>query len=709
MPPEQSSNPPETPLDSWKAIAAYLNRDARTVMRWEKSEGLPVHRHRHMARSSVYAYPSELDAWRANRRVLTTEPTRPRRAPRLVAVAAILTVSLMSAGGGRFRPLAAGQDGSIDRSLDWPGNARMAPSAAMSPDGRYVTYIKPKPDGDLHVRDLVEGTDRRLTHIEEAGGYVDYSAVSHDSAWVAVVGKDRDARNEPFKLYVLPLSADPSAKPRVLVDGTYAAPKEWSPDDHHLLVVVERTDLKIDIALVDAETGKLRTLRTLDRPYPGYHVRMSPDGLFVAYDHPASENVRQRDVLLIPVAGGADIPLIDDPSSDTVVGWSPDGRYLIFESDRSGSNGLWAMPVADGHRAGEPVLLKDDFKGDPLSITAQGDLFYEVLAPGFDRPKRALLMASVDFDKGTLLKAPWFAAHDRQAETRSPRWTADGRQFMYVTQRPAGPMLSIRSESGIVREVPRNLGYVWTFDWSPDGAQIVYRATDLQGRQGVFLVDATTGNVRTVVLYVQNVVGNDIPQFTADGQGVTYFKNEFQESKRPGWRSYVQWDIATGREHDVVPDLRPLMTGRHMMGRSPDGRYLLAMAGDTQTTRMFAYDTRTSTTSEMLQVDLPEAFNPVDGLRWLPDSSAFVVNTRGPKENERVLWWVPMDGRPPHKLDIGRTDLVNSAIAIHPDGHQIAFVAGDPVVSKTAVLHTEFRLLQHFLPMTKGAPTGKGD
>lgn len=49
--------------DSWKDIAAYFQRDIRTVQLWEKKEGLPVHRHGHKGRSSVYAYPEELDAW----------------------------------------------------------------------------------------------------------------------------------------------------------------------------------------------------------------------------------------------------------------------------------------------------------------------------------------------------------------------------------------------------------------------------------------------------------------------------------------------------------------------------------------------------------------------------------------------------------------------------------------------------------------------
>jgi len=37
---------PSDRLDSWKDVAAYLKRDVSTVQRWERREGLPVHRHR---------------------------------------------------------------------------------------------------------------------------------------------------------------------------------------------------------------------------------------------------------------------------------------------------------------------------------------------------------------------------------------------------------------------------------------------------------------------------------------------------------------------------------------------------------------------------------------------------------------------------------------------------------------------------------------
>src|SRR5262245_41575765 len=50
-------------LDSWKEIAAFLRRDVRTAQRWEKKEGLPVHRHQHEKLGSVYAFRAELTQW----------------------------------------------------------------------------------------------------------------------------------------------------------------------------------------------------------------------------------------------------------------------------------------------------------------------------------------------------------------------------------------------------------------------------------------------------------------------------------------------------------------------------------------------------------------------------------------------------------------------------------------------------------------------
>ncbi len=54
---------PSGALNSWKEIAAYLGRGVRTVQRWEREAGLPIHRPYRRKRTSVLALKREIDAW----------------------------------------------------------------------------------------------------------------------------------------------------------------------------------------------------------------------------------------------------------------------------------------------------------------------------------------------------------------------------------------------------------------------------------------------------------------------------------------------------------------------------------------------------------------------------------------------------------------------------------------------------------------------
>jgi tetratricopeptide (TPR) repeat protein len=99
----------ETRLDSWKEIADYLRRDVSTVRRWEKREGLPVHRHVHDKLGSVYAFSSEIDEWLRQRR----GPNSPMESPRTrrslvigVAAVALVGLSLLLIVGALRRPIA---------------------------------------------------------------------------------------------------------------------------------------------------------------------------------------------------------------------------------------------------------------------------------------------------------------------------------------------------------------------------------------------------------------------------------------------------------------------------------------------------------------------------------------------------------------------------------------------------------------------------
>lgn len=118
-------------LDSWKEIAAYLNRDVTTVQRWEKREGMPVYRHVHDKRGSVYAVPEELEAWREKRRLREVEEVEESFHAHPSAksvygwgtrrgwwiVAAVVVCAALAAGYGGWREHARASAGPQIRSL----------------------------------------------------------------------------------------------------------------------------------------------------------------------------------------------------------------------------------------------------------------------------------------------------------------------------------------------------------------------------------------------------------------------------------------------------------------------------------------------------------------------------------------------------------------------------------------------------------------
>ena len=109
---DPAGTPPQVPpvrggdrLESWKEIAGYLKRDERTVRRWEKEEGLPVHRHLHKKAASVYAFASEIDGWWAGRRATLDPPTAPAEAAAPVPPPRVVE-PLPARGRGWRRPVA---------------------------------------------------------------------------------------------------------------------------------------------------------------------------------------------------------------------------------------------------------------------------------------------------------------------------------------------------------------------------------------------------------------------------------------------------------------------------------------------------------------------------------------------------------------------------------------------------------------------------
>jgi len=82
-------------LESWKAIASYLKRDARTIQRWEQRRRLPIHRIPGGGKAAVFALKTELDSWRQG-------AAKIRAAPAGLSIAVLPFANLGSTKGGRY-------------------------------------------------------------------------------------------------------------------------------------------------------------------------------------------------------------------------------------------------------------------------------------------------------------------------------------------------------------------------------------------------------------------------------------------------------------------------------------------------------------------------------------------------------------------------------------------------------------------------------
>jgi Tol biopolymer transport system component len=661
----------EQPLESWKEIAAYVQRGVRTVKRWEESEGLPVRRHVHQARSSVYAYPSELDAWRASRRPTQDEAPQgwmPHPLVRVVAFAAVLLVTLLAAGDARLigRASAAAESQDVTTRRVWAGSNDVEHSG-ISPDGRLLTFVD-WTTGDLAVRDLVSGQNRHLTSIatdaeqEEAW----YSIFSPDGTKVAYAWYTAQQHGYDLRL----VGVEAGATPRILYrhpDVSEVRPVDWSADGTEILALLTRRDKTRQMVLVSVTDGSARVLKSFDSRHPG-RASLSPDGRYVAYDFPPKE-ASERDIFVLATDGSREAALVQHAADDRDAVWTPDGDRILFVSNRTGTPSLWAIGVSEGKPQGAPALVKADVRGQVIGLTRGRALYY-----GFHVSMSEVHTARVDPAGAIVLDPPGPLSPRFMGSTNMPDWSPDGKYLSYLVGRTSGPdphpVIMIRSlATGEERELKADVTWFLSPRWSPDGRSFVAWGKDVKGRQGVLRIDARTGAATLLVQARLFITG---AAWSPDGKAVFYWDAG----------ELMRRDLARGVSESLAK-----AAGANF-AISPDGQSLVVFRGGRTLDIMPA---KGGEARELVRLEEGEVSPGI--AFWTPDGR-YVLFTKGKaNSSERTLWSVPARGGAPNRIDL-TMPLIRS-LRIHPDGKRIAFTAGEEL--------TEVWVLENFLR----APAGK--
>ena len=542
-------------------------------------------------------------------------------------------------------------------------------TCAVSPDGHFVVYMDGK--GNYRLEDLRTGKDTPVTD-DTLGtswrfGYAPV-AISPDNRQVAYPRQVGDAN----ELRVSPLDGSGM---RVLhrspntVGSVWAT--AWMPDGKKL-IVVENDGFKNRRGLMDAVGGPVQYVddgQSLGFEHWGVP---SPDGRFVAFDVRESPEKESLDVFLYDVAAGRDVPVVSGPANDRVVGWSPSGREFLFL--RSGASGrdVWSVAIENGKPEGEPRLVRKDLgNGEPLHLSRNGVLYQSLF-----REDVYAFVAGFDLATGHV-GLPARSVNERREQAGSPRWSADGLSFFYLTLDPSERVwtLVIRAEvSGVERRVPvrRPLNYPQWLSPSPDGRVVAVEGFDEGYKDrtyGILLIDPASGAIERMPETSCDVSWKKGPirlelSWSPDGKAL-FYKCRARDAAEAFL--VVRRNLETGAEQPIHESrLKP---GGLVL--SPDGtRFAFAQRDPTADKQsvLMSMEVASGATQELDRV--PE-FIEFQALAWSADSKRVLFCKKQAGGSE--LWWVPADGGTPERLaPLGQSIWT---LAMDPAGNRIAWTA----------------------------------
>lgn len=225
----------------------------------------------------------------------------------------------------------------LTRSRPLTGTGYQTSEPRFSPDGRHIAYISRGGDRYTQLRLMdADGSSDRLLY----QGAVQSLSWSPDGRKIAFAMLDFWRGTFFYSdLYVYDLRSRGVTR---LTHGLRVRTPAWSPDGKRILFAVNTGGGNSDLAVLDL-TGQESpvTYLTHSRDFSFYSgCTWSPDGTKIAYVRLASGKLQQIYVAA-PDGTGAEA-LTDGLSQDLAPAWSPDGKYLLFTSSRTGAYNIFA-------------------------------------------------------------------------------------------------------------------------------------------------------------------------------------------------------------------------------------------------------------------------------------------------------------------------------------------------------------------------------
>ncbi|MBT4101325.1 MAG: hypothetical protein HOE86_26960 [Gemmatimonadetes bacterium] len=447
---------------------------------------------------------------------MTPPPPRRLATPvhrlRLVtAIAGMASVALLACGAPESATETPLSGVAIKQLSQTPGQTER--DGAFSPDGQWIVYGVGT-EGSEHIwkRPTAGGEPVQLTSGDAEHLY---PAWSPDGTRILFTSNRSGQDN------VWTIGADGRGLCQVTSDTDSVAWRRnhlaaWSPDSRQIAFVGSRGGEVVngsaqggqrDLFLIAADGGEAMQITDtaeMDEEHPVW----SPDGTAIVFARgnrrASRDGPPSSDLVVIDLATRQERTLVSHPGTDQAPTWSPDGRWIAFNSGRSGVLSIWLVPAAGG-----------------TAIPVTDDRF--AVVPRWSPDGRRLVFNAIDLPTPSIVDADGsnprrllidgFSGYD-------VRWSADQTGVLYLG--PGGELWQYDIDTGTSRNLsikPMRRRNAAEFAPSPDGRFIAYAAVDPSQRTQLWLYPTAGGTPRQVTASDRDHLH---PQWSPDGRTLSF-------------------------------------------------------------------------------------------------------------------------------------------------------------------------------------------